>query len=203
MDGNKKLIIPVVTLVLCMLVAVGVGYGLTANTTVTDQENGISADQIVVDLSDKNGEVTDQMFNSGAIDYTTYITYNSGAATTTYKIAAGQIVTLNDDGIQLTATLPDGVTAGDLTVTITGADAAFTEYFSSVSVTVGSQPAVVDENLSDGLTFTVSGWDGTPSDVTITGTTLAWDSEINGTTPSTAPAFDGTFDVMFDLSVEI
>lgn len=66
-DGNKRLLVPVVAVMLCVMAVVGVGYA-AINSSVTNTENTVSTETIEVHMKYRNSEgsftwVQSPMFN--------------------------------------------------------------------------------------------------------------------------------------------
>ena len=87
-DSRKKLIVPVVALMLCAVAILGIGYGLTSSST---NENKVSGTGLVVDLSDGTKSLGEGGFFTNSAQ--TAITYTSTQSNGnfTYTVSGGEI----------------------------------------------------------------------------------------------------------------
>ena len=190
---KKQLIIPAVTLALCMLVVVGVGYAL--DTSVDNSGNNVTIDGYEIELNNGSTVTTDKVFDAGVIEYHK-VTQTGAAQSEKYIVDAGTTVTLSDEVTLKSKQASTGVPfAGELTVTITDDNKNLQKFFGdTLYVNIDGKGAVALTTV-DGITYNSTptiAFDGDGS-VVLTGTTV-------GNELTEVPAFVGTFTVTFSLA---
>lgn len=182
-DSRKKLIVPVVALMLCAVAILGIGYGLTSSST--NSGNAVSGTGLVVDLTDGATEkeaslgagafatgtaisyVTDQ--NDGVITYTltgadigkgTLNITSTDSTKTTAKVTAKLLLQGCDDSRAFTFTMdgktltPDSDTATELNdVTLSDGKASH-EY--TLTLGAGSTSVKPDVAFTYTIVFSVT-----------------------------------------------
>lgn len=148
-NSKKKLIVPLIALMLCAVAVIGIGYGLTS--TSSNSGNSVTGTGLVVNLTDGATESAASLgagaFATGnAISY--YTTQNDG--TTTYTVTGAEI---GKGTLKITST-DTSKTVAKVTAKLTLADcdnpSAFKFTMDSKTLTVGSTTDLKDVTLASG-----------------------------------------------------
>ena len=196
MDGNKKLIVPLVTLLLCLTVVIGVGYGLTSS--VTNSGNDVDIDAITIDLVDSDNAVLNGLgFDSAKIVYSTETKITTDSRTVTVS-GIDRTYTLSDAGLQLMSSK-----AGTVAVTVTGTAVPSLNALFGGTLTINTTTLTYSDNAGG---TGVAGYAGEMSveaatvGISLTGTVTGFDKTYTNEEPL-IPSFNGvTFDVKFVLT---
>ena len=90
MNGKSgKLVAPAVAFMLCAVALIGVGFAITLNSTSTADNNTVSTDGLVLNVTDKNGGDTASFSESAKVYYQT--TQSNGGAPI-YKIVTDKVI---------------------------------------------------------------------------------------------------------------
>ena len=148
-NSKKKLIVPLIALMLCAVAVIGIGYGLTS--TSSNSGNSVTGTGLVVNLTDGATE-SEASLGAGAfatgntISY--YTTQNDGK--TTYTVTGAEI---GKGTLKITST-DTSKTVAKVTAKLTLADcdnpSAFKFTMDSKTLTVGSTTDLNDVKLASG-----------------------------------------------------
>ena len=96
-NSKKKLIVPLIALMLCAVAVIGIGYGL--NSTSTNTNNAVSGSALVVDLNDGASPTSSSSLQEGKFANNAkleYVTVQENG-TTTAKLANSTSISVSDE----------------------------------------------------------------------------------------------------------
>lgn len=130
-SSKKKLVVPLIALMLCAVAVLGIGYGLTSSSTNTN--NVVSGDALVADLRDTNG--TTSLVGGGFADNVTleYQTSQTNGVTKA-GLADATSVTVGSDSV-------NAVKIGEGKLLVTGTSDGNVTVKVDLSKTAGDIPA--------------------------------------------------------------
>ncbi|KUE74133.1 hypothetical protein AUQ37_06215 [Candidatus Methanomethylophilus sp. 1R26] len=147
-DSRKKLIVPVVALMLCAVAILGIGYGLTSSST--NENNQVSGTGLVVDLNNGTKSLGEGGFFTNSAQ--TAITYTSTQSNGnfTYTVSGGEI---GKGILKITSTDTTKATA-KVTATLSlqncEKSSAFTFTMDGKTLTLDTATALNDVTLTSG-----------------------------------------------------
>ena len=130
-SSKKKLVVPLIALMLCAVAVLGIGYGLTSSSTNTS--NVVSGDALVADLRGTDGTAS---LEEGKFAPTVTLEYQTSQknGVTKASIAGTTDVTVDSDSVK-------AVKIGDGKLFVTGTSAGDVTVKVDLSITAGAIPS--------------------------------------------------------------
>lgn len=136
-NSKKKLIVPLIALMLCAVAVIGIGYGL--NSTSTNTNNAVSGSALVVDLNDGASRTSSSLqegkfANNATLEYVTV----QENGTTTAKLAKSTSISVSDSDAPYNAV---EIGKGTLTVSmLNGSSSTSANVKVTLNITSGTVP---------------------------------------------------------------